>query len=236
MPTSAPATSGHTRSFEREALPHLDTMRSYALRLLAGDHARADDAVQDAILRAFRSWHTYTQGTNCRAWLLTILRNVVLSGHAGDARERQRDEALMFEGQIRQESADDAADEHPLGQDVDPIIREAFDRLPRLSREAIVLKEIRGLAYDEIAHVLEVPLGTVKSRLFRARQSLQAHLYDYAVGMGYVRANRSSTPPRLAAAARSVTQSAGSLARRRTHRDRLSRVGARTTARAAVRH
>jgi len=174
------------RSFESEALPHLDSVYRVALRL-AGDEARADDLTQETMLRAYRSWHQYTSGSNVRAWLLTILRHTFINEY----RKSKRAGPTVDIDEIESFSVfDDVQDVDPEGtffkQIVDEEVIRAIDSLPDEFRETLVLSDVERLSYAEIADVTGVPVGTVKSRLFRARQVLQRMLYDYAVEMGYI--------------------------------------------------
>lgn len=174
-------------SFEAEALPHLDTVFRVALRL-SGDPAQADDLTQDTMLKAFRAWHQYKTGTNARAWLLTILRNTFINQY----RRKKVQGPTVDIDEIEQFTVFAAAgDSDPEGsffdQIVDDEVLKAIDTLTDDFREVLVLSDIEELSYQEIADVTGVPVGTVKSRLFRARQALQKVLYDYAVEMGYIK-------------------------------------------------
>jgi RNA polymerase sigma-70 factor (ECF subfamily) len=179
--------SAATASFEREALPHLDVLYRVALRL-AGDPSAAEDLVQDTMLRAFRGWSGYRPGTNARAWLLTILRNTFINEYR---RRRREPVAMDIEAAEPHAIYRDVADADPEGEFfariVDTRILEAVDRLPTPFREVVVLSDMEGLGYAEIAESLGIPVGTVKSRLFRGRRQLQRELYDHAVAMGYIR-------------------------------------------------
>jgi len=175
------------RSFEEEALPHLDTAYRVALRL-AGDEAQAEDLVQETMLKAYRSWHQYRPGTNVRAWLLTILRHTFINEY----RKRRKIVAELDVSEIEAWTVFPAVqDVDPEGRFFDSIVDEevlrAIDALPDEFRETLTLSDVEGLTYAEIAEITEVPVGTVKSRLFRARQALQRQLYDYAVEMGYIK-------------------------------------------------
>jgi RNA polymerase sigma-70 factor (ECF subfamily) len=171
-----PTTTG--RPFDAEALPHLDALYRVALRL-TGDPTQAEDLVQDTMLKAYRAWHQYRPGTNAKGWLLTILRNTFIN----DYRRRKLEPVATVE------------DVDPEGaffsKIVDEKVLEAIDALPPDFREVLVLSDMEGLRYGEIAEALKVPVGTVKSRLFRARRLLQASLYQYAVETGII-------PPREA--------------------------------------
>jgi RNA polymerase sigma-70 factor (ECF subfamily) len=182
------STSDQRRAdFEAEALPHLDTVYRVALRL-AGNEAQAEDLVQETMLKAFRSWHQYKPGTNVRAWLLTILRHSFINEYRKARRRSTEVDVHRVEGFT---VFRDVQDSDPEGQFfdrlVDDEVMQAIDRLPDEFRETLVLSDVEGLSYVEIAEVTEVPVGTVKSRLFRARQALQRQLYDYAVEMGYIK-------------------------------------------------
>jgi RNA polymerase sigma-70 factor (ECF subfamily) len=173
-------------SFEREALPHLDTLYRVALRL-TGEDAAAQDLVQDTMLRALRGWAGFLPGSNARAWLVTILRNTFIN----DYRRRKREPALLeLDGGSPHAIYDAVADSDPEGtffsRIVDARVLAAVDALPAEFREVLVLSDMEGLGYAEIAAALDIPLGTLKSRLFRARRLLQRELYDHAVAMGYI--------------------------------------------------
>lgn len=182
-------------SFHDEALPHMDAVYRFALRL-SGSTDAAEDLVQDTFFRAYRSWSQYTPGTRCKSWLFTICRNVFLR-----TRERaQRHDEILQEtvqkdaGSQSREAPVFAAskDSDPEGDFfraiVDGEVLNAIDRLPESYRMAVVLSDLEGLPYNEIAEIMDIPVGTVKSRLFRGRRQLQGELYEYAVSMGYIKA------------------------------------------------
>lgn len=183
----APQPDDKRRAFEEEALPHLDSVYRVALRL-AGDETQAEDLVQETMLKAYRSWHQYRPGTNVRAWLLTIVRHTFINEY----RKRRRAGTEIDVSQVEAFTVFPEVQEvDPEGRFFDQIVDDevlrAIDALPDEFREALILSDVEGLAYAEIAQVTEVPVGTVKSRLFRARQALQRELYDYAVEMGYIK-------------------------------------------------
>jgi RNA polymerase sigma-70 factor, ECF subfamily len=180
--------------FAEEALPHMDAVYRFALRLAAGSTDEAEDLVQDAFLQAYRSWHTYERGTNCRACLFTICRNRFLRRQEQRARRPEvpasdldvEAEALAVTAVFSEVNAADPETDF-FASFVDEEVIRAVDGLPEPFREAVVLCDLEGLTYPELAEVLEVPTGTVKSRLFRGRRLLQQALYEYALEMGYVR-------------------------------------------------
>lgn len=175
------------RGFEAEALPHLDSLYRMALRLTA-DPSRAEDLVQETMLKAYRAWAQFRPGTNARAWLLTILRNTFINEY----RRRKREPLAVDIDAVEPHAIfRDVATADPEGAFFDRIVDErvlaAIDELPDEFREVLALSDMEGLSYAEIAETLEIPIGTVKSRLFRARRLLQASLYAHAVEMGYIR-------------------------------------------------
>jgi RNA polymerase sigma-70 factor (ECF subfamily) len=180
-------TDSKRAAFEREALVHLDTLYRVALRL-TGNPADADDLVQETMLKAYKAWDQYQQGTNAKGWLLTILRNAFINEY----RRRVRHPETVDVDTIEPYAVfSEVQDEDPEGaffdRIVDAEVLRAIDELPVSFREAVVLSDVEGLSYQEIARILKVPVGTVKSRLFRGRQALQRKLYRYAVEQGYIK-------------------------------------------------
>ncbi len=190
-PTPPPAPVDDKRvSFEREALVHLDALYRVALRL-TGNPADADDLVQETVLKAYRAWDQYQRGTNAKGWLLTILRNSFINEYRRRTRHPETVDLDTIEpfavfGDIQEEDPQGAF----FDKIVDDEVLRAIDALPEVFRETVVLSDVEGMSYQEIARILDVPVGTVKSRLFRARQMLQGKLYDYAVNMGYIKGSR----------------------------------------------
>src|SRR2546427_6038937 len=179
MSTATPATPApgpvdeKRATFEREALVHLDSLYRVALRL-TGNAADADDLVQETMLKAYRAWDQYEKGTNAKGWLLTILRNAFINEY----RRRTRHPETVDLDTIEPYSVfSDVQDDDPQGTFFDRIVDDevlrAIDQLPEQFRETVVLSDVEGLSYEEIARIIDVPVGTVKSRLFRARRLLQ---------------------------------------------------------------
>ncbi len=186
-PDVSPPVDEKRASFEREALVHLDVLYRVALRL-SGNPSDADDLVQETMLKAFRAWDQYEKGTNAKAWLLTILRHAFINEY----RRRTRHPETVDLDKIEPYAVfPEVQDEDPQGAFFDRIVDDqvlrAIDQLPVVFRETLVLSDVEGMTYQEIAGILDIPVGTVKSRLFRARQLLQGRLYDYAVEMGYIK-------------------------------------------------
>lgn len=188
MTDLAPADATAHADFSALALTAMDDVYRFA-RSLTRDEADAQDVVQETYLRAFRSWKTFQTGTDVRRWLFTIARNVFLR-----SRERgQREVTLPDDGA----EAVDAAQAHDAWvrrgldpildrADLGPAIQEALRRIPEVYREAVVLVDLEDQSYEDAAEVLGVPVGTVRSRLFRGRKLLQQELMVYAVDAGFL--------------------------------------------------
>ncbi|UCC84442.1 MAG: sigma-70 family RNA polymerase sigma factor [Gemmatimonadota bacterium] len=184
--TSTAIADTRASTFEIEALPHLDAVFRFAT-MLSGDPVHAEDLVQETMLRAFRSWDRFRSGTNARAWLFTILRNVFISDYR---RNRRKDQAVDLSEVEEITLVEPMEGKDPearlLHHLIDSEVLECIGQLPDVYRATLLLSDVEGLSYEEVAKVLDLPLGTVKSRLFRARQILQRQLHDYAVEMGYI--------------------------------------------------
>ncbi len=177
--------------FERDALPWLDDVYRFA-RSLTRDDADADDIVQESFLRAYRSWHTFQPGTDARRWLFTIARNVFLRSREREARSVAMDDPeLETIAAVRLSAALDSDGQRDLFSrlDLGPAITEAIDALPDVFRQAVLLVDVEGNSYDDTADMLGIPVGTVRSRLFRGRRLLQHALVMYARDAGFVTAD-----------------------------------------------
>ncbi|HEX5971695.1 MAG TPA: sigma-70 family RNA polymerase sigma factor [Gemmatimonadaceae bacterium] len=182
----AASTAQRDAEFAREALPWLDDVYRFALSLTRDD-ADADDVVQETFLRAYRSWHTFIPGTDCRRWLFTICRNVFLR-----SRERQRptvdledgEQDALAAGSVYAAARERGYDDIYARLDIGPALREAIDELAEPFRSAVMLVDVEDLSYEAAAEVMEVPIGTVRSRLFRGRRLLQEKLASLAAEYG----------------------------------------------------
>lgn len=173
--------------FEAEALPHLDAVYRFA-RSLTGDPERAQDLAQEAMLKAYRAWHQYRQGTNVRAWLFTIVRNTFINQYRRQQQEGTPVDVTEIESHATLPAGSESDPEASFFEQlVDEEVLRAIEGLPAEFREVLILSDMEDLSYAEIAELLAVPVGTVKSRLYRARQALQARLYQYARQMGYIK-------------------------------------------------
>jgi RNA polymerase sigma-70 factor (ECF subfamily) len=176
--------------FEETALVHLDALYRSALRFTR-NRAEAEDVLQETFLKAFRGFHRFDPGTNCRAWLFTILRNTFLN-RVRDARwEVLEKDADAQEGVAESATADPSAGASPEEEFFQTVLHGDVDRalkaLPLVFREAVVLVDLEGLTYKEVAQVLGCPIGTVMSRLARGRGLLRRALRAFAREHGYIR-------------------------------------------------
>lgn len=207
VPEPAPDTPEHAREdeatpaepegFHEEALPYLDAVYAFGLRLTSGDRHEAEDLVQDTFLKAHRAWDSYERGTRVKSWLFTICRNTYLQRKklARNSRERAASDLDARIDALSAASAFEKGPPDPEGHFFDQLIDDevvrAIDELPEEYREALVLSDLGDLRYAEISEVLGVPVGTVKSRLFRGRRILQERLRDFATERGYIEGGES---------------------------------------------
>jgi RNA polymerase sigma-70 factor (ECF subfamily) len=181
--TEAPAVG-----FSEEALTHLDTLYRGALRLTRNPE-QAQDLVQDTYVRALRYRNSFQTGTNMKAWLFAIMRNLFWDRFKASKRDEISldDDSGDFPLYDRLKDAGDTPENEVLDQIATSEVVEAIESLPALHREVVMLVDVEGFSYKDAAEVLEIPIGTVMSRLHRARQQLQRALFDYAVESGIVR-------------------------------------------------
>lgn len=184
-----PHTSSELRNaaFETEALPWIDDVYRFALSLTR-DESDADDVVQDTFLRAYRSWHTYLPGSDCRRWLFTICRNVFLR-----SRERSRPTVELESpevdaataGSLYVSAVHEGLEDILARLDLAPAISDALNRIPEPFRATLIIVDVEDQSYESAAEILSVPIGTVRSRLFRGRRLMQEQLLTYAVDAGF---------------------------------------------------
>jgi len=178
-------------SFDREAMPHLDALYAYGLHL-ARNREDAEDLLQETYVKALRNWHRYEEGTNCRAWLFRIMTNTFYNvARSRKRRPQVETDALPdVEMQIAESYADSGMyrplDEIVLDGLMSRHMKEALDSLPDDFRTVLLLADLHDFSYKEIAEVCECPVGTVMSRLYRARRAMQRKLLDHAVQEGIV--------------------------------------------------
>ncbi len=162
------------RRFEREMLVHMDALYRFALSL-CGDPTQAEDLVQETFMKAFRAYDHYKAGTNAKAWLMTILRNTFLNTKRGTGRPGFFNHLELdgFEGKANTEK------EAGIRLDAESAM-EALNCLPEDFRTPIVLCDVEDLSYQEIARIMDCPVGTVMSRLYRGRRMLRKALAGQA--------------------------------------------------------
>ena len=178
-------------AFEREALPFIDELYSTGLRYTRNPKD-AEDLVQDTYLRAFVAWDRFKSGTNCRAWLFRILTNTFINGYRRRVRERQvlagdgkvpvHETTCSHEGLHHASNPEKWIFRKLLSKDVE----KALSDLPVEFRMVVVLADLRDFSYKEIADILECPVGTVMSRLFRGRRLLRRALFEAAIRDGVI--------------------------------------------------
>ncbi len=192
--STAEQASAPSEDFEAGVLAQLDSLYRTALRM-TNNPQEAEDLVQETMLKAFRFAHTYQPGTNLRAWLFRILNTSAINRYRKQATHPTptslpEGEEFYLYNQIRDLSGQEltqGAEEEVLNQYLDEDVYKALNDLPPNFRMAVVLADIEGLSYKEIAEALQIPIGTVMSRISRARRQLQKSLWQYAKERGYVK-------------------------------------------------
>ena len=194
-----PASAEDRERFEVLVWEHLDGLFGAALRMTR-NRTRAEDLLQETFLRAWRSFHTFKPGTNVRAWLYRILMNAYIDGYRKSEREPEVvdqedvDEFYLYSKVHESEDFRRAGnpEEALLSRLMDADVKGALDSLPEAFRNVVVLADIEGFSYKEIAEILSIQIGTVMSRLHRGRRQLQVKLWDYARRAHYVRSDSQS--------------------------------------------
>ena len=180
-------------AFEGLALEHMPALYSAALRM-THNTADAEDLVQETYLKAYRSFASFSEGTNLKAWLYRILTNTYINAYR--ARQRRPIETDIDDvedlylyrrlGSLEQLAASRSAEEQLMDVFSEGEVRAALDELPDNFRMAVYLADVEGFSYKEIAGILDIPIGTVMSRLHRGRKAMQKALYEFAVESGLV--------------------------------------------------
>lgn len=174
------------RQFRDEALRWLPEVTRYALSLTR-DESDADDLVQETFLKAYRSWHSYTPGTECRGWLFTICRNTFIRGRKREERQVVCDDPELEA--LAASAVHASAEQAGYGDlftrfDLSDAIASAIEALPDAFREVVILTDVLDQSYEVAAETLSIPIGTVRSRLFRGRRLLQEALISHARDAG----------------------------------------------------
>jgi RNA polymerase sigma factor (sigma-70 family) len=179
--------SEKSRIFYEEMLPHADAVVNFAYYMCQSD-ADSDDLMQDTFLRAWKSIDSFEVGTNAKAWLMTICRNLYINEYRKKKKRGPQVEFEDFKVAANKSSQDPHKNPH-LKHDIHSKMMgdemtSAIQKLSKGSRLVILLSEVEEFSYDEIAAIADIPIGTVRSRLFRAKELLRKHLKGYAKTQG----------------------------------------------------
>ena len=183
-------TTNREQLFEDELLPHADALYNFAYHLTYNE-ADANDLVQETFMKAFRFLNSYDSGTNAKAWLFKILKNGFINEYRKKKKKPNKidyEDVLVFQDS----DEDNSAAVYDLREDVfDGMLGDeitiALNKLPIDFKTVILLCDIEGFSYEEIAKIIDIPIGTVRSRLHRARNMLKDSLRNYAIEMGFLK-------------------------------------------------
>src|SRR5205807_2854829 len=189
-------------TFEAQAMEFMPSLYTAALRMTRNP-ADAEDLVQETYLKAYRGFGGFEQGTNLKAWLYRILTNTYINSYRAKKRRPEQSDIEDVEdlylyrrlGGLEAARAGQSAEEEVLEHITDAEVKEAIESLPDQFRMAVLLADVEGFAYKEIAEILDIPIGTVMSRLHRGRRALQKRLYEFGRERGLV-GEREGTPQR----------------------------------------
>jgi RNA polymerase sigma-70 factor (ECF subfamily) len=178
-------------SFAELAMPYAGQLYSAALRMTRNP-ADAEDLVQETYFKAYRSFATFHEGTNLRAWLFRILTNTYINNYRAKQRRPEETDLDDIEdfylyrriGAIEEALASRSAEDELMDVFTDDEVKEALENLPETFRLPVLLADVEGFSYREIAEILEIPIGTVMSRLHRGRKAMQKALYEFAAERG----------------------------------------------------
>jgi RNA polymerase sigma-70 factor (ECF subfamily) len=179
------------QSFEAEALPHMDALYRTALRMTRNEND-AEDLVQETYVKAYRFWDRFESGSNCRAWLFKIMTNIFINEYRSKSRSPlsvnvdELDDNFLY-GQLAAEKPIENPERQLFAKIFDDDVKRAIEELPDDFRLVVILSFLEGFSYQEIADIMDLQLGTVKSRLHRGRKLLQKALLDYAIKNGYIK-------------------------------------------------
>ena len=177
--------------FADQAMEYMPQLYSAALRMTR-NASDAEDLVQETYLKAYRGFGGYKEGTNLKAWMYRILTNTFINSYR--AKKRRPDETELDEvedlylyrrlGGLEAAQAGRSAEDELMDWFTDDEVKDAIEHLPENFRLAVLLADVEGFSYKEIAEILDIPIGTVMSRLHRGRKALQKELYEYALQRG----------------------------------------------------
>ncbi len=192
VPPTDVKTQAKHQEFQQEAIPHMDILYNYALRMTSNPDD-AHDLVQETFLKAYRFWDKYEKGTNIKAWLFRILKNSYINRYRKETKEPDTvdyEDIQNFYHTIRYQSSDpNDLQEKIFGGLLEDDVARALESLPEDFRTVVILCDIEGLTYEEIAEFVDCPIGTVRSRIHRGRKMLRVKLFDYAKKRGLVTNN-----------------------------------------------
>ena len=179
--------------FTHDAMQHAPQLFSTAMRMTR-NRSDAEDLVQETFIKAWRSFATYQQGTNLRAWLFRIMTNTYINKYNAQQRKPTEtelddvEELFLYKrlGSVDQSQLSQSAEDQMLSLFTDDEVKKALEELPEQFRIPVLMSDVEGFSYKEIAEILEIPLGTVMSRLHRGRKSMQKMLYEYAKERGLI--------------------------------------------------
>ncbi|MCE2817482.1 MAG: sigma-70 family RNA polymerase sigma factor [Ilumatobacteraceae bacterium] len=184
---------GAREDFTNDAMQYAPQLFATALRMTR-NRSDAEDLVQETFLKGWRAFDSYQQGTNLRAWLFRIMTNTFINKYNSQQRRPQEteldevEELFLFRrmGAFDQSKMSQSAEDQMLELFTDEEVKNAIESLPETFRIPVLLSDVEGFSYKEIAEMLEVPIGTVMSRLHRGRKAMQKMLYEYAKERGLV--------------------------------------------------
>jgi RNA polymerase sigma-70 factor, ECF subfamily len=179
--------------FTSDAMQYAPQLFSTALRMTR-NRSDAEDLVQETYIKGWRSFHTFQEGTNLRAWLFRIMTNTYINKYNAKKRKGTEvelddvEELFLYKrlGSIDQSQLSSSAEDQMLDLFTDDEVKNALESLPEDFRIPVLLSDVDGFAYKEIAEMLEIPIGTVMSRLHRGRKAMQKMLYEYARDRGLI--------------------------------------------------
>jgi RNA polymerase sigma-70 factor (ECF subfamily) len=179
--------------FTHDAMQHAPQLFSTAMRMTR-NRSDAEDLVQETFIKAWRSFTTYQQGSNLRAWLFRIMTNTYINKYNAQQRKPAEtelddvEELFLYKrlGAVDQSQLSQSAEDQMLSLFTDDEVKKALEELPDQFRIPVLMSDVEGFSYKEIAEILEIPLGTVMSRLHRGRKSMQKMLYEYAKERGLI--------------------------------------------------
>ncbi len=231
-PSSADATADATRGweFEKLAMPLVDSLYNTAYRMTRNAED-AEDLVQETYLKGYKFFHRFEPGTNLKAWLFKILKNTFINSYRKNQKVPPQSDFADIEDAFESRVSDEAPqrvkspEQELLKNVLDEEVKRALDELPDDYRMAVLLADLEGFSYKEIAEILDVPLGTVMSRLYRGRKLMEEAMLRYAREHGYLRGEDQPARSRRGREGKggSTGQEAASAVEKRKYRGKASR-------------